>query len=123
MQETPAIDLAEFREITADDSELMTQMLALFKADTAKHLARITAAVAGGDATELRSAAHALKGAAGAIAAEALRATAGDLEAAGRSGDLTTVDVSLARLTREVRRAAAQIDALLANEPASMDAA
>jgi PAS domain S-box-containing protein len=115
----PAINLAEFREITGDDSELMAQMLATFKRDVTRHVARITEGIATADATVVKEAAHTLKGAAGAIGARGVHDVAQTLETAARSSDLTPADGAFNALVPEVRRVIAAIDGLLAGELAA----
>lgn len=65
---------------------LLSEMIEIFREDTPRRIRDILAAAAGGRAEELSRAAHALKGGAGALGAEALRRMAAELEALGRSG-------------------------------------
>jgi HPt (histidine-containing phosphotransfer) domain-containing protein len=74
---------------------LLSEMLDIFKEDTPTRIRDILAAVATGNAEQLSHTAHALKGGAGALGAQALRALSGELEALGRAGS-TAVDPDLA---------------------------
>jgi len=57
-----------------------------------------------GDARAMAESAHALKGAAGTITAEPLRALAAEIEAAGKAGDLTQVVSLTDQLRAEAER-------------------
>ncbi len=65
---------------------LLSEMIEIFREDTPRRVRDILAAAGEGDAEELSRTAHALKGGAGALGAEALRHLASDLESLGRSG-------------------------------------
>ncbi|HEX3868083.1 MAG TPA: response regulator, partial [Gemmatimonadaceae bacterium] len=85
----PVFDLPALLENTGHDPALVQELVALFRDDAPRHLARIHSAAAAGRGDELQHAAHALKGAASAITASAVAAAALTLEKAGRAGDLT----------------------------------
>jgi len=65
---------------------LLSEMIEIFRDDTPRRIRDILAAATEGHAEDLSRAAHALKGGAGALGAEALRHLASDLESLGRSG-------------------------------------
>jgi HPt (histidine-containing phosphotransfer) domain-containing protein len=73
---------------------LLSEMIEIFREDTPRRIQDILAAIAEGKAEELSRTAHALKGGAGALGANAVRAMAADLEALGRGGS-TRVDPDL----------------------------
>jgi Amt family ammonium transporter len=75
-------------------------------ADLVEGIARLVAAQ---DAAGAAEAAHALKGAAGIVAAEPLRSLAADIEAAGKSGDLESVASLVEGLRREMQRCLAVV--------------
>ena len=80
----PLMDFARLEEFREFDDEALTmtrEVIALFLQDTPLRLQAIAAAVAAGDAGALSTAAHALKGAAGNVGANALHVHAGELEA------------------------------------------
>jgi PAS domain S-box-containing protein len=65
---------------------LLSEMIEIFREDTPRRIQDISRAAGQGHAEELSRAAHALKGGAGALGAEALRALAASLESLGRGG-------------------------------------
>lgn len=65
---------------------LLSEMIEIFREDTPRRIRDILIAASEGRAEELSRAAHALKGGAGALGAEALRHLAAELEALGRKG-------------------------------------
>jgi HPt (histidine-containing phosphotransfer) domain-containing protein len=69
-----------------DDEGLLMEVMAQFVADAPAALAAIEAAIREGDGPALGDAAHALKGAAGYLAADDLCVAAQELEGFGRSG-------------------------------------
>jgi HPt (histidine-containing phosphotransfer) domain-containing protein len=79
--------------VDLDDGQtgLLSEMIAIFRDDTPRRIQAVLEAVAQGEAETLSHAAHALKGGAGALGAEALRLLASDLEALGRSGSAAGV--------------------------------
>jgi Amt family ammonium transporter len=79
--------------------EFAESLLADFAGDLPDRVAQILRSVDDGDATAAAEAAHALKGAAGILAAEPLRALAARIEATGKAGHLDEI----ASLTEELR--------------------
>src|SRR3989442_14438428 len=69
----------------------------------------IEASLQPANALTVAQTAHALKGAAGAVAAKSLHAAAASLEAIAKSGDLDAAAADLARLKAEVARCAGYI--------------
>jgi len=65
---------------------LLSEMIDIFREDTPRRIQDILTASAEGKGQELSRAAHALKGGAGALGAEAIRRLASDLEVLGRGG-------------------------------------
>jgi signal transduction histidine kinase/DNA-binding response OmpR family regulator len=86
----PPVDrLAAMRRL-GGDADLLAQVIELFLEDCPARLAALRAAVSRGDAREVRFVAHALKGSAGTLAANALSEAAAGLEqiaVAGRIGE------------------------------------
>ncbi|MCC7043974.1 MAG: Hpt domain-containing protein [Acidobacteria bacterium] len=68
-----------------DDEDLLRDIIQQFVSDAPASLSAIEAAIQQGDAPALRDAAHALKGAAGYLAADDLCVAAQELEGFGRS--------------------------------------
>jgi HPt (histidine-containing phosphotransfer) domain-containing protein len=103
--ETPLLDQAVIAGLESDlGREAMGELLTLFHSEAERRQHRIEAAVASGDAAAAASEAHALKGSALSMGAQALGTLALRLERAGRDGDLALLQrevVALARLVAE----------------------
>jgi CheY-like chemotaxis protein len=80
--------LEEFREFDDAERTLAREVLRLFLADGPRRLAAISAALAAKDAASLAAAAHALKGAASNVGAQALHALCVVVEAHARQGEV-----------------------------------
>jgi signal transduction histidine kinase/DNA-binding response OmpR family regulator/CHASE3 domain sensor protein len=109
--ETPEqLDREALLQDAGGDAELLRRMVAKFRDQTASLLRRAHAALASGNAAELREAAHSLKGSVGywlkGAAFEAARA----LEDQGRTSDLTQGSASFATLEQELRRLQLELD-------------
>jgi two-component system sensor histidine kinase/response regulator len=91
-------DEAALLERVEGDTELLQEIVALFLEDSPRVLEEVRAAVAAGDAVALKRAAHTLKGSASNFGAAAVVATALELEAMGRTGDLTAAGPARDRL-------------------------
>ena len=87
------------------DAAFAARLLGSFVAQVDRDLARLGRALAAGDANLLREAAHALRGAAGHIAAHPLEAVAAELERLGGTGDVAGTDLAFARVAAEAARA------------------
>ncbi|HJU83799.1 MAG TPA: Hpt domain-containing protein [Holophagaceae bacterium] len=70
---------------------LVREMTGLFREDIGSRLEVLDKAWPSGDIKAVAEMAHAIKGAAGAVGARTLQKLAGDVEKAGRGGDLTPV--------------------------------
>ena len=89
MTASDLLDLTTLQNLVdLDDGghELLSEMIGIFREDTPRRIQDILAAVAKGSALELSHAAHALKGGAGALGANAMRYLAAELEALARNG-------------------------------------
>jgi HPt (histidine-containing phosphotransfer) domain-containing protein len=86
------------------DRELLQQVAALFCDDCPRLLAEIASALERGDLTDLRLAAHALRGSATNFGGAATASAAKVLEGMGRSGDLTGAPEALQRLRQTTER-------------------
>ena len=91
------------------DEELFADVVRLFLDDCPAQLAAIKAAVDERNATRLRTAAHAFKGAAGNLSAAGLFEATQTLERMGTEGRLAAVEAAWRRLSME---AASVIDTL-----------
>ncbi|PYS38308.1 MAG: hypothetical protein DMG14_18130, partial [Acidobacteria bacterium] len=106
----PGLDMTALLNGVDGDRKLLCELIDVFLVDTPKQLARIKRALARGDATGLKEAAHALKGSVGNFdpthAFEAVRR----LETLGRENNLTdapagwrVVEMEIARLSDVLR--------------------
>ena len=98
------VDLKRLTEITMGDTELESELIVTFLADTAERLAELASVLAAGDASQIGRTAHALKGSAGNMGAETLQALARDLEEVGKTGDVAAVQPTFERLRDEANR-------------------
>jgi HPt (histidine-containing phosphotransfer) domain-containing protein len=79
-------------------------LLSTFESDLPQRVEQLAQHIRRGDARAAADSAHTLKGAAGMITAESVRALAAKIEAAGRAGDLAEVASLAERLRDEARR-------------------
>ena len=89
------VDLDKLRERFDNDTELLTEIFAVFISEAPGRRRGMEAALAGGDLPNLAGMAHSLKGVAATMFAEPLRQAAYTLELAARSGDLTATAAAL----------------------------
>src|SRR5271156_263298 len=89
------------RRVTAGNDKLIRSLAATFLADAPKALARIRSAVTQKNAAELASAAHLLKGSLAIFGAPKAVASARNLEALGRAGNLREASAGLRALESE----------------------
>jgi signal transduction histidine kinase/DNA-binding response OmpR family regulator len=100
--------LEEFREFDDEELTLTREVIGLFTTDTPARLEAIAAAVTAQDAHALALAAHALKGSASNVGAQALHLRAGSLETDAKAGwpaDAAERAAELAALWVETRKA------------------
>jgi len=95
----PAIDLAQALERMGGDRQLLNDVIGVFLEDCPTQLAAIKVAVDARDADAIRRAAHALKGAAGNLAATEVFQAAQTLERLGAEGRLAAVEAGWRRLS------------------------
>ena len=98
------IDWNELRERLCGDEELVGTIVDLFVEECPGWLADVVDSVDAADLDRIRTSAHALKGAAGNLAAHSLMAAAGRLETLGRNGDITGCSAACAELADECDR-------------------
>lgn len=102
-----SVNTFEWQEALADldgDEEILRDLAGVFLAEADAMMAAVRNAVARRDATELRRAAHSLKGAVRVFHADHAAAAALYLEALGRDADFRDTDRALAELEEEVGR-------------------
>ena len=87
-----------------NNEELLRELAAMFLDECPKLMAAIETAQSSGDASELRRAAHTLKGSADVVGARAAATAASRLEELGRDGELEAVPNAQRMLAAEVSR-------------------
>lgn len=94
------------------DEELLQELTEVFLMDSPKWLTELRTAASTGNATDLRRAAHTIKGAVGYFGADEAGAAADHLQELGRAGDavaavafVPTLEQALERLTAALRAA------------------
>src|SRR5262249_9300746 len=104
--------LAELRHLQQHGRpNLILDMLKTFRGDAPQYLAAMRTATDAGDASQLRTSAHNLKGAAASLGARRLAALCLELERKGQTGSVTDVVPLLAEVERHVDQACAKLEA------------
>ncbi|HEX2494036.1 MAG TPA: response regulator, partial [Steroidobacter sp.] len=85
----PVFDQRAALKYAGGDRRLLTEVIAMFRADYPSRLRQIGSAISKNHAERLRLSAHALKGALATVGSQAGREAALTLEQIGRTGDLT----------------------------------
>jgi signal transduction histidine kinase/CheY-like chemotaxis protein len=111
--EAPPLDLAELRDRCLGNDELVQQVLASLGRDLPRQVAQLEAKAAAADISGIASAAHAIKGVAGTVAARTLEEAAAALDAAAADGTahdfaahIETLRTEADRITLWLRRGA-----------------
>ena len=102
--DTEVFNQAELMRIAGDDHEFVKELLACFFEVIPDQINKIRQAIIEHDATSLSNNAHAIKGAAGNIRAEATSKVARKLEEMGKGGDLSTATETLQMLEEELEK-------------------
>jgi two-component system, sensor histidine kinase and response regulator len=102
--DTAMFDRADLLKRLSGDEDLLADVIKMFVEDCPQRLEAIRGGVEQGDAAQIRSAAHALRGAAGNLSAGAVCAAARALETAAAEGRLDAVAELWRRLTGEADR-------------------
>ncbi len=105
----PSIVLHELVDRCVGDASIAGLMLDAFERQASRDLAEITRLLEGGDALAASRAAHALKGAAGAVAATAIRDHAAAIELHARERSLDNASRQLDALRLEINRCLASL--------------
>src|SRR4051794_12380104 len=97
--------LAQLRELQEPgEPDLLAELTALFSADASERSTRLQLACADGDHNAIEREAHALKGGAANFGARPLAGLCGELQAAGRAGDLARAIQLLPLVRAELAR-------------------
>ena len=107
--EDSPIDWTVAQSLTAGDAELLSELVELFPAESAKHLDSVRQAIGASDAEALTRAAHTLKSSAGFFGAPKLVATALQVENLGKAADIEAARQCLAALEAETARLTAAL--------------
>jgi signal transduction histidine kinase/DNA-binding response OmpR family regulator len=99
-----AINRDELMDRLGGDTELLAEVIDLFLADCPRRLADIKAAVDAGDGERLRTTAHALKGAAGTIAATAVFEASQTLERLGAERRMEPASAAFRQLSEHAAK-------------------
>jgi HPt (histidine-containing phosphotransfer) domain-containing protein len=115
-QDTPAMvyDRSELLARVDADVDLRNELLALFLADCPRLVTEIGRSVEQRRASELSKAAHSLKGALSAVAANRAALAADRLDRLARGGDLSGVDHAHAELQDELSALLPELNAVVA---------
>jgi Amt family ammonium transporter len=100
----PPIDRDALLARCMGNLEFAQSLLSDFEGDLPERVDQIAQRIQQGNPQATAESAHALKGAAGTVTAEPLRALAAEIEAAGKTGDLTQVASLVDQLRTEAQR-------------------
>ena len=107
-----SIDVSQLLDRIDGDRVLLAELVDVFRADFPANLTAVQQALDQQDANGLRSAAHALKGALANLSAVEASTLAAELEAIGKSADLTRAQATLDCLALEIIDAMKALEAL-----------
>jgi CheY-like chemotaxis protein len=111
-REDEVLDRAEMEQRVGSDRALLARLLELFDKECPRQLAELRAALAAGDSSRLRLAAHCLKGMVGTLGGKAASAQAERLEALAVSGDVAHAERAYAALEQAIARLQTALAAL-----------
>ncbi len=104
-----SVDWRVAQSLTGGDEALLDELIAMFPAESAKHLNEIRAGIAADDAPRLTRGAHSLKSAAGMFGAARLAALALAMEQLGRASNMVEAATRRQALDDETARVAATL--------------
>ncbi len=110
----PAIDTSQLVELAGEDSEFVQSVVVSFEKSMAQLRATMVAAASSGELQQVVRAAHQVKGAASNLYAVSLSSLAADIEANARALSPSELQERLARLSAEMGRATAALNAFAA---------
>jgi signal transduction histidine kinase/CheY-like chemotaxis protein/HPt (histidine-containing phosphotransfer) domain-containing protein len=116
----PVLDaqiLGDLRQLGEGQPNLVRQLLGLFQSEVPRQLASMAAAVASGDAGQLRATAHSVKGAAANLGALELSRLCADLEKLGRAGTVEGAAELLPRLEPAFQAVCRALEAEMGDSP------
>lgn len=98
------IDMAQLRNITLEDPELMREIVSALVDDASAQIVKLGTALERADATECARVAHSARGACGNVGAASLAALFSSVEQEARSGNLSACRARLSVLHQELDR-------------------
>jgi len=112
------LDLAQLKDITMDDEELMREVLGVLLDDTGSQLLRLDAAIQAGDMPACRRLAHYSKGACANVGAGRAATVCQRLEQYAINGEIAACSQSLAALRGELDALRQEVAAFEGESPA-----
>jgi HPt (histidine-containing phosphotransfer) domain-containing protein len=103
-----ALDVAQLREITFEDEDLMRELLAALIDDTARQMPLLDLAIRNTDGPQCARLAHYCKGACSNVGAKAAATVLAELERNAKAGAMDECSRQLAALALEVDRLRAE---------------
>ncbi len=97
-------------QLVENDLELLADMIEMFNDHSPTVVVRLKAALSENNASEVREAAHEMKGVVGNFYAKRVAAIANDLEAQSRDGDLSHAPTLVPKLEEELGQLAVALD-------------
>jgi HPt (histidine-containing phosphotransfer) domain-containing protein len=110
------LDVDKALLLMGGDRDLFSEVLAAFVDNVPHLLSRLQTAARAGDARQLHTTAHGLKGGASAVAAEPIRSLAERIEGLGRTGDVSAAAEAIRQLEAEVARLQELVTSMNAQE-------
>jgi HPt (histidine-containing phosphotransfer) domain-containing protein len=110
------LDLAQLKEVTMNDQELMHEVLGVMLDDTGSQLLLLDAAIRAGDLSACRRLAHYSKGACANVGAERAAAACLRIEQQATNGEAAACSQSLAALRNELDALRNEIGTALQDE-------
>jgi two-component system, sensor histidine kinase and response regulator len=113
-----SIDVQELMERVDGDRALLAELAEIFRADYPRQILLAHEALAANDAAAVRRIGHSLKGALANLAAPNASGIAASVEAMGKSGDLSHLDVTLAEMQSAMGDVVSRLESLYAESAA-----
>ena len=108
--DVPVLDRTALYEQVGDEADLLLKVIEMFRADSIQVIAKLDAALAAQDASEVQQGAHRLKGALLTLGAKPAANVAMQLEHMGRDGDVSSGAPLLVVLRAELARLDPELD-------------
>jgi CheY-like chemotaxis protein len=107
--------IAGLRELQEDDGpDILAELIEMYLSDTPPRLGSLKEAIASGDANAVRELAHSVKGSSSNLGAQRMAQLCAQLEAYGKSGDLSDAGPVAQKLDAEFQKTMSALNALVA---------